>query len=119
MSMTVVFCFSYNTNVRVLAAPSSPQDSPCLLCWCLCTSSNSLQLSFTDVVVSGLLIPPNVFFLSPGFAVLVHSLQFACLGVGAASQPGSGCKQTQQMTTWYNSLKPEDANVMCLLASFC
>jgi hypothetical protein len=23
------------------------------------------------------------------------------------------------MTTWYNSLKPEDANVMCLLASFC
>jgi hypothetical protein len=87
MSMTVVFCFSYNTNVRVLAAPSSPQDSPCLLCWCLCTSSNSLQLSFTDVVVSGLLIPPNVFFLSPGFAVLVHSPQFACLGAGAASQP--------------------------------
>jgi hypothetical protein len=92
MAMMVVFCFSYKTNVRVLAAPSSPQDSPCLCCggvlwWCLCTSSNSLQLSFTDVVVSGLLIPPNVFFLSPGFAVLVHSPQFACLGAGAASQP--------------------------------
>jgi hypothetical protein len=32
MAMTVVFCFSYNTNVRVLAAPSSLQDSPCLCC---------------------------------------------------------------------------------------